>query len=294
MNSGQNPPVMVNPLPGANRDNLRDTLRELRTALSNLRSPSPGWQTRDWLTAYIEWANGAAGRLRGQIALADIDRLVWTGRHQLLASKVGMLYPDLESSGLNHVLAAELDDRNTAFDEAYKALDRRIKLWSIPGTFVAFDTSVYIQGNKLEEANIGAMLGLAAPDGPIRLLVPMAVVDELDSLKQGSKGHARWRAGYTTAVLHRILHTDPAKPAPLHEGDRAVTVELLPDPPGHVRLPITDDEIIDRLVNAQVLAGRKITLVTYDTGQALRAGLATLHPLRLQPAVEREPEPPSM
>jgi len=244
------------------------------------------------LTAYIKWANSAAERLRGLIAQADIDRLVWTGRHQLLASKVGMLYPVLENSGLSHALAAELEDRTIVFDAAHQALDRRIKLWSVPGRFVAFDTSVYIHGDKLDETDIGVLLGLDAHDGPIRLLVPMAVVDELDSLKQGSKGHTRWRAGYTTAVLHRVLHADPGKAAYLRTGDVAVTVELLPDPSGHARLPIADDEIIDRLVNAQALAGRKITLVTYDTGQALRAGLAGLDPLRLQPAVEREPEPP--
>lgn len=145
--------VMVNPLPGAGLDRLRDTLRELGSAVSNLRNPSAGWQTRDWLTAYIEWANNAAGILRGQITQADIDRLVWTGRHQLLASKVGLLYPDLENSGLNHVLTAELDDRTMAFDAARRALGQQIKRWSGPGTFVAFDTSVYIHGDKLEVVN---------------------------------------------------------------------------------------------------------------------------------------------
>lgn len=288
----QNAPMMVNLLLGADRDRLRDTLRELGAAVSNLRSPSPGWQTRDWLTAYIEWANNAAAILRGQITPADIDRLVWTGRHQLLASKAGMLYPDMENSGLNHVLTSELDDRTTTFEAAHRALDERIRLWSTPGTFVAFDTTVYIQGDKLEEADISDLLGLTAPGGPIRLLVPMAVVDELDNLKQHNKQRVRWRAGYTTAVLYRLLHTNPTEPAPLHSNDPAVIVELLPDPPGHVRLPITDDEIIDRVANAQVLAGRKITLVTYDTGQALRAGLAGLHPLRVPNAIEQEPEPP--
>lgn len=284
------PLVMVNPLPGAGLEGLRDTLRELGSAVSNLRSPSPGWQTRDWLTAYIEWANNAASRLRGQITQADIDRLVWTGRHQLLASKVGLLYPDLENSGLNHVLTAELNDRTTAFDAAHQTLDQQINRWSGPGTFVAFDTSAYIHGDKLEQVDIGGLLGLT-PGGPIRLLVPMAVVDELDNLKQSGKTHVRWRATYTTAVLHRVLGTEPTEPAPLHAGDLAVTVELLPDPPGHVRLPITDDEIIDRVAHARVLAGRQVTVITYDTGQALRARLAGLEALRLPSPAERDPEP---
>jgi predicted ribonuclease YlaK len=157
--------------------------------------------------------------------------------------------------------------------------------------FVAFDTTVYINSGKLEELDIAGLLGLT-PGGPIRLLVPMAVVDELDNLKQSSKAHARWRAGYTTAVLYRVLRDDPAKPAPLHPGDLALTIELLPDPPGHVRLPITDDEIIDRVASAQALAGRQVTLVTYDTGQALRAHLAGLDALRLPSSIEEQSESP--
>ncbi len=50
----------------------------------------------------------------------------------------------------------------------------------------------------------------------------------------------------------------------------------MPDPPGHVRLPHADDEIVDRLAAVRALAGRQVTLVTYDTGMAFRAGLAGL------------------
>lgn len=286
----QNAGVMVNPLPGASRERLRDVLRDLGYAASNLRSPMPTWQSRDWLTAYIEWTNNAARMLRGLITQADVDRLVWTGRHQLLASKLGMLYPDLESSGLNHVLVAELDDRVTAFEDACRTVENRIACWSGPEVFVAFDTSVYINNAKVQEIDIPGLMDLT-PGGPIRLLVPMVVVDELDNLKQGGKAHARWRAAYTTAVLHRILRDAPDKPAWLHDQDAAVVIELLPDPPGHVRLPIADDEIIDRVAGAQVLAGRQITLVTYDTGQALRAALAGLDVLRLPSTAESEAEP---
>jgi len=50
-----------------------------------------------------------------------------------------------------------------------------------------------------------------------------------------------------------------------------VTIELVFDQPGHVQLPTTDDEIIDRILAIQPLAGRNITLLTYDTGQSTRA-----------------------
>jgi hypothetical protein len=79
------------------------------------------------------------------------------------------------------------------------------------------------------------------PDGSIRLLVPMAVVDELDRLKQG-RNPTRAGVPATTAVLHRILHTDPPSPRRCTQETLAVTVELRPDPHGHRRLRSADED----------------------------------------------------
>jgi hypothetical protein len=117
----------------------------------------------------------------------------------------------MENSGLNHVLFSELDERVTEFKAAHDALDQRIKLWSAPGTFAAFDTNVYIHGDKLEKVDIGNLLGLVAPDGPIRLLVPMAVVDELDNLKQSKDKHvvnAHVIPGACAQVIPQVLGPD--------------------------------------------------------------------------------------
>jgi len=56
----------------------------------------------------------------------------------------------------------------------------------------------------------------------------------------------------------------------------AVDMEILYDPPGHVRLPVNGDEIVDRTLAAGPLAGKAVTLVTFDTGQAFRAREADL------------------
>jgi hypothetical protein len=69
----------------------------------------------------------------------------------------------------------------------------------------------------------------------------------------------------------------------------AVSMELLYDPPGHERLPINDDEIIDRAVAVQVLAGRPVTLLTYDTGMSTRGRNAGLKTIRLQEELGEEP-----
>jgi hypothetical protein len=133
----------------------------------------------------------------------------------------------------------------------------------------------------------------------------------LDGLKQrGNTRHVKWRAGYTLAVIDRVF-ADTTAPGWLRKGDVSttdsvppevlksfppeitaamasggiqrsdVTIELLFDPPGHVRLPIKDDEIVDRALAVEPLAGRKVTLLTYDTGQSTRARNAGLQVVKL-------------
>ncbi len=68
-------------------------------------------------------------------------------------------------------------------------------------------------------------------------------------------------------------------------------MEILYDPPGHVRLPINDDEIIDRALAAGPLAGKPVTLVTFDTGQTFRAREADLPVVKLTKPLGHEPAP---
>ena len=135
---------------------------------------------------------------------------------------------------------------------------------------------------------------------PIRVLVPMVVVDELDGLKQSKDRHVRWRAGYTLAVLDRLFAktTGPARlhaagafpPAPDGRMRGEAMMELVFDPPAHVRLPINDDEIVDRALAIEPLADRKVTLLTYDTGQSTRARNAGLQVVKLSKDIGEEPE----
>jgi hypothetical protein len=56
---------------------------------------------------------------------------------------------------------------------------------------------------------------------------------------------------------------------------------LVFDPPDHIRLPSNDEEIIERAVSIDSLAGRKIRFLTYDTGQSTRARRAGLFTIKI-------------
>jgi len=49
-----------------------------------------------------------------------------------------------------------------------------------------------------------------------------------------------------------------------------VHLDVLLDEPGHRRLPIADDEIVDRAVAIATVAGREGRLVTDDVGRRKR------------------------
>lgn len=284
------PAVLITAQPGINREQLRRTLAEVQAAAGNLRSAHTAGER---YSAYLAWVANTVRLLRGQVSAADLDRLVLTRRCWLLQSKV-----DGWTATLAHLLDTEIDERTAALEDAVRALDDQMWRWSRPGWFVVADSSFYLRHpDKLEQADLAAELG--ARGDPIHLILPIVVVDELDGLKQAGQPQARWRAVYTLAVLDRVLR-DGTGPARLRDEDYSaidnggiprgeITVEIFLDPPGHRRLPINDDEIVDRALAIQPLAGRTVTLLTYDTGQATRARAAGLQVRKLSLPLEDEP-----
>jgi hypothetical protein len=268
--------MLVTPLPGSNRHNLRDTLQELHSAAINIPSSVQSGEFRH-IGAYFRWTDLAVRLLTGQIAERDIQRLVLTpGYGTLLGS------PSIGSPQYYAVLAREIDQRISDFDAACMELDAQIGRWNdLAATYVVPDTSFFCQGEVLfDQADYHDLLDVNWTQ-PIRLLIPIAVLDELDNLKQA--GTVRHRALVSLAIVDRVITGSPQDPHLLRPpelrqvsgeyqaptGD--LTVEVLFDPPRHTRLPIMDDEIIDRALAVQPLAGGPLTLLTCDTSQSFRA-----------------------
>jgi rRNA-processing protein FCF1 len=288
--------VLVTLQPGVSRGQLRDSLRAALSDVVNLRGGGGPDTAYGRLLAYLEWAASTTHRLGNQISSADLDRLVLTrGYERLLAGIGNMTATDVHVQRIvNGLVARELAERAAAFNDALMALEGQIQRWPRLGTFIVPDSSFYIHHpKKLEEADFALLVG--ARGQPIHVLVPIVVIDELDKLKESRVDkHVRWRAGYTLAVLDRVFASGVA-PARLRAEDSSalrsggipqgeVTIELLFDPPDHVRLPINDDEIIDRCLAAQPLAARDVMLITYDTGQSTRARAAGLQVTKLRSA----------
>lgn len=288
----------MTPRPGTDRDNLLSALRNARQDASNLQGVGPkSAHTR--LLDYLDWVSDTARLLHGQVSDRDLERLILTRRYEQLFSAVGTLANLLDERVLNGLVALELGQRVDAFNEAITAIETQVQRWQPYGNFVVPDTSFFIQHEqKLEKVEFGPVLNVW--QSPVNLLVPIVVVDELDALKESRDRRVRWRAGYTLAVLDRLFDKTSGRarlraapsiaPAPGKQSSSEITVELLFDPPGHQRLPIADDEIVDRALTIEPLASRRVTLLTYDTGQSMRARAAGLQAVKLRKEIGDEPE----
>ncbi len=136
-----------------------------------------------------------------------------------------------------------------------------------PGSLLILDTR---PSSKASTSPISTGTGwLAVQAGaPVRLIVPIIVIDELDDLKRDRRAGDRDRS-----VLHRLWELrDGAGTAPAElKGRREVAIEVLLDDPHHQRLPDNDAEIIDRAVCVGGLTGRNVTIVAADYGMLDRA-----------------------
>jgi hypothetical protein len=280
--------MLVTPVQGCDREQLLKTLREVHTDLHNLRVAAIAEEQR--LTEYLYWVDKSIRLLRLQVAAEDLDRLILTKRYWALQTTP-------PTGFLGTLIDTELMLRDSDLEQAINDLDTQLRRWAGHDHIVVADTSVFCQHpDKLEDIDFAGMLG--AREAQIRLVLPILVLDELDALKQAGRSHVRWRAGYTLAKLDTILNA--AGNGILHEGDYSpldhggiprgpVTVEILFDPPGHVRLPINDDELIDRALAIQAVSNGPLTFITFDTGQSTRARTAGLKVEKL--SIEPGPEP---
>jgi hypothetical protein len=254
--------------PGAEPGQLLALLKKLGLDVLNVRGS--GAMAEELFRQYRQWAHNAAGQLTSYVAAEDVTRMVLTRRYWELTAAPAPLIE------LIHV---ELDDRIAMFSSETETFEADIERWSRVGVFVVADTSVYIEASdKIEILDFRPLLGVR--EEPIHLVVPIAVVDELEGLKRHRDKHIRWRAGYSLAVLEdrlpsgtgagRVQEEDftPLKEGGIPKGE--VTTEVLFDPPSHVRLPIADDEIVARAVAVKTVSNRDVRLLTFDTTMALR------------------------
>lgn len=267
---------------------MSEVLKALRLVRDNLSNLGSG-TAPEVLAQYQRWSTQSAEFL-GYIFDAEVlEHLLLTRRHWLLMETL------VTSNGpaVFDTIRAEQTDRKRIFDAAVQECETLERAWDgVLTTLVAADTNVYLHHEQYFDVIDWRELA-GAED--VRLLVPAAVVRELDKHKRAAKNISvsdtnqepvRTRARVTGRRLRELL-ADPKAIAKLPTG---IEVELVLDPLDHKRLDDTDSEIIDRMLTAQRLVGRPIAIVTDDGNMEFGAKIAGLKVIPLaEPQVPRTP-----
>jgi predicted ribonuclease YlaK len=114
----------------------------------------------------------------------------------------------------------------------------------------------------------------------VRLVIPLRVIEELDSKKYGSSDRLGKRARALLPQLEQVAGMG-GTPSPLIDG---VTLEVLIEPGPRLKPVDADEEILDACRELWQLSGQAggVTLVTSDTALRMRAdalgGIRTVAP----------------
>lgn len=239
-----------------------EMLTRLQNELGNTRGGgNEAWERRD---GWLRWWSATDSQFRNLFADGGLAVSL-----AVSADKIR----DVNLGALPHVVMnRETDLWHERIGRAIDELKSLRPFIERPGAIVVPDTSAFIEGEYFTELNWQALIGVAAAD-PVRLIVPVVVVEELDDLKRGRE-RAQSRA---KSVLHRLweLNSDATKAVAL-PGSRPVTVEVLADGSWHTRRPVNDNEIIDRALFISEITGRDVVLAAGDYSMLYQASAARL------------------
>jgi predicted ribonuclease YlaK len=144
-----------------------------------------------------------------------------------------------------------------------------------PGSTCLLDTNALLHYTRFDQLPWPQRLGQEL----VRLVVPLAVVDELDGKKYARREEFQQRSRELLALIDGYVTASP--PAGYSTVRDGVTFEVLPDEPGHHRMPSNDQEILERCEFLHQVTGRQVTLITADTGMRINAQARRINVFKL-------------
>jgi len=244
------------------------TVRQVRDQLGNASvEGNTAGARRD---AFLTWCDNWGTRQLGnhfsptEALFAELSESYWRL----------VMAPSASERQLNGIISRECTEWDSRLARLAADLEGSIASLLWPGHLVVLDTSALMEGAFFMDYDWHALEG-SLREGPIRLILPYLVVEELDDLKRHRDGRQKAQARKVLSNLWDLHRANPAVAAAL-PGSPDVTVEVLLDGDWHQRRPNNDGEIIDQAVAIGELAGRPVILAAGDYTQLYRAAPAGL------------------
>ncbi len=251
--------------PGATPERALEILDELLIELRNLPGKSAVstdvWETfRRRQQDYMTWVDKAESQLGNFTDELRIDSLLHTRGYWAIREA----HP--QTPWPAHPIESEIRLQKATLERVAEDLKRRIeRATEAAGHIAVLDTHLLLHFLPPEQVNWREIVGVE----PVRLFLPITVVDELDELKYTGKDKVRGRARAALTNLKRDVGPG-GSPGRVRE-DVTIEVQLaFSDDP---RDPDADRSIISVCTELEQLMGKpnKVSLVTGDAGMRLRA-----------------------
>jgi len=296
--------VTVQLIPGASRDDALARLTNVGNELTRVGTGTDDVAFQD----YCLWVANSVRMLSSCLPAHVIEPLILTRRYWALQDIGASTLGRTQTPHLRLLLNTEIAERSQAIHSAVQELANELRSWDDIGRLVMADTNLFLQHRqKFDEIPWIDVIGARIMDN-VTLVIPMAVIRELDGKKK-QQGTIRFRAAYSLSRIERLfgdvpaagnivplVPTDSSTPATVNGLTRGqLGLRVTVDEIGHSRYPNADDEIITQALTVQALAGRPVTLVSFDTNmafQARQAGLPVVRPGNDDLADEFQPKTP--
>jgi len=254
---------------GTSLANSIDRVRWAATEAGNVNVV--GIAAHEVLNNYLRWTEDAAGQLGNVLPRSTVTDLLHTPAYWHFRGADGT------QPRLIPALLRELDTQKATLEEIAAGLVAAEIRWAgglgEAYTIAVPDTTMFLNGDAPFEDIDWRQVTNSRPS--VRVVVPLAVVDELDRLKRQGNNTTSKLARYSINWLDEHLPFAVDQRTRLAtEGIYKTTIEVLVEDTPR-RLPDADLSIIASAQQLGTLAGAPTTLVTRDLGMALRARAIT-------------------
>jgi PIN domain len=258
---------------------VKRTLADQANEGHNIGVGLAGTTTNVAVSRYLQWVNGLEPVLKNIFA----DQVVWARLRDEAYWHIRVLN---DSSPRWQELIYHESERQSGYLndllEEIKSVDAQLA--AAEGQLTVIDTNVLLEHQAPEQVRWADVIGTM----PVRLVIPLRVLDELDEKKYTARDD---RADWARRLLGRLwtaLGPVGQKPVSLSDG---VTVEVPVNPRPRRRTVDADQEVIDTCEDIRRVGG-SVVLVTADYGMCIRASALGIDVKRMPEKYLRRPPKP--
>jgi rRNA-processing protein FCF1 len=217
---------------------------------------------------YLNWVDTTQWHLRTIFLDSELeDSLLGPGYWHICDAS---MHPGLLTRLINEELVFQVGhpgitgDLGGRLGEVLTRLRALTWLASRPGRICVPDTNALLHYTRFDQLPWSERMNTAL----VRLVIPLAVVDELDNKKYARREEFQQRARELLTLIGRYVTDLPDGYSQVREG---VTVEVLADEPDRLRMSSNDQEILDRCEFLNQVTESPVTVITGDSGMRITA-----------------------